>query len=381
MEQIEHIYVHIPFCSGKCAYCSFYSVSYNKAQADNFLQALQTEVGATASQYAIRPKTIYIGGGTPSLLDAPQLKRFLKLLRTSFDLGDLTEFSIEANPGTLPPEKLAVLAKSGVNRISIGAQSMDDAVLSLMARRHTATDTRRTIEEVRAAGFDNIGLDLIACLPGVDSAKWKQTLEETIALEPRHLSVYALSADPGSALHAMQQRQQWQPTGTEQEQAAIASAVSSLTAAGYRRYEISNYAHPGYHCRHNTAVWEGADYIGFGPAASSRIGLKRRTNTPELASYCSFPGKRPTPPRDEETVSPETDAAERFIFTFRLGSGVNPAAFAEQHGSAAQRLLPGWLGELASLADEGLVTQIDTTWALTREGINFADTVAERLLP
>ena len=159
-------------------------------------------------------------------------------------------------------------------------------------------------------------------------------------------------------------------------------AESQLTEAGYDRYEISNYAHPGHHCRHNTAVWEGGDYIGFGPAAASRIGLERRTNQPDLAQYTSFPSQHPTPPRTEETISPRTDVTERFIFAFRLRAGVDPEVFVRRYGPTAERLLPTWLDHLATLEQEGLVTQRrDAIWALTQKGIDFADTVAERLLP
>ncbi len=381
MEQIEHIYVHIPFCSGKCVYCSFYSESYDGETADRFLAALKQEIEVAVSQYVIRPKTVYIGGGTPSLLAPAQLRGLLEIFDDSCSLADVAEYSIEANPGTLPPEKMAILAEHGVNRISIGAQSMDDGVLSRMARRHSASETRRTVEALRAADFDNIGLDLIACLPGVDGPMWTRTVEEAIALAPQHISVYALSVECGSLLYEMQQKRQWQPIGTEEERTAIAVAESQLTDAGYDRYEISNYAQTGYNCQHNTAVWEGKDYIGFGPAASSRIGLERRTNRPDLEQYTLFPARHPTPPRTEETISPRTDAIERFIFTFRLRTGVDPEAFANRYGAAAKRTLPAWLDQLAALENEGLVARHGNTWALTHKGINFADTVAERLLP
>jgi len=381
MEHIEHIYVHIPFCSGKCVYCSFYSEPYNEMEANRFLTALRREIEVAASQYVIRPRTVYIGGGTPSLLASAQLRCLLEILGNSFDLADTTEYSVEANPGTLSPEKMEILAEHGVNRISIGAQSMDDGVLSRMSRRHSASETRDTVEALRAAGFDSIGLDLIACLPGVDDPMWKHTVEEAIALAPQHLSVYALSVECGSLLYEMQQKRQWQPIGTEEERTAIAVAESQLTDAGYDRYEISNYAQADCECRHNTAVWEGADYIGFGPAASSRIGLERRTNQPDLELYSLFPARHPTPPRTEETISPRTDAIERFIFTFRLRTGVDPEAFANRYGAAAKRLLPAWLDQLTALENEGLVARHDNTWALTRKGIDFADTVAERLLP
>ncbi len=381
MEPIRHVYIHIPFCSGKCVYCSFYSTLYDETDGERFLNALEREIGLSTSQYMIRPKTIYIGGGTPSLLPPPQLKRLLRLLATALDLTSLTEWSIEANPGTLSQEKIELLAHYGVNRVSIGAQSMDNDVLSEMARRHSALDTCRTVDRLRDVGFENIGLDLIACLPGVDGAAWQDTLEGVIALSPRHLSIYTLTADIGSKLHTMQQRRQWEPASAEEEQAAIATGESNLSTAGYHRYEISNYAQPGYECAHNTAVWEGADYIGFGPAAASRVQCLRWTNTPDLTAYSSAAANGGKPPRTMEEVSPETDAIERFMFTFRLCDGVDPEAFARRQSPVAQKFLPMWLNQLAALEDDGLIARNDTVWALTPIGRNFADSVAERFLP
>jgi len=340
MDPIRHVYIHVPFCSGKCIYCNFYSVPYESTQAVPFLAALEHELRTATAEENIQPESIYIGGGTPTQLSHSQLEALLQLLATALDLSDLTEYSIEANPGSLDTAKAGLLQRCGITRVSVGAQSMDDDVLTQIDRRHSVSDTHRTVGLLKDAGLHNIGLDLIACLPGVDATTWGRTLDQALALSPLHLSVYALSTEPGSRLHALHERQQWSPADTEEEQEALSVAHARLTEAGYRHYEVSNFARPGHACRHNTAVWRGADYIGFGPAASSRVRCKRWTNQPDLDAYCDHGRARTGPPRREETLSPEIDAVERFMFTFRLYDGIDPNVFANQCGSAALALLP-----------------------------------------
>lgn len=377
MSTVRHIYLHVPFCSGKCSYCSFYSTPYDKNSIENYLDAIQREIKSTAARYNIQAETIYFGGGTPSLLPGNLLKKLLKSVSDNIGTDKLTEWTLEGNPGTITPEKADILREYGINRISLGAQSMNDSILALAERRHTAEDTKQTVRLLQSAGFDNIGLDLIACLPGATKKIWQQTLDEIIELNPQHISVYALSIEPGSKLYAKRKPKQKESAAACKEQTALAHAESKLEEAAFNHYEVSNYARKGFRCRHNTAVWLGADYIGFGPAAASRIGLERRTNTPDLTQYC----KLQPPPADRETLSPKTDAAERFMFCFRLYDGIKPTAFAEEHGLTAKQLLPFWLKQLGVLGKQGLVSNNNNNWSLTSKGRDFADTVAEKLLP
>ena len=381
MTEVRHIYVHVPFCSGKCVYCNFYSELYAERAADNYLNALQKELATASSVHALCPETIYLGGGTPSLLPPRQLQRLLQILHQYLNLESVVEWTLEGNPGTLSPEKIALIREEGVNRVSLGAQSMDDKTLSDIGRRHTALQTGDTVKQLRSAGIENIGLDLIACLPGVDEATWHQTLTEIIEIAPPHLSVYALSVEPGSLLYSRWQRQATLLASSEAEQAALAAAETALARAGYDRYEISNYSQVGHRCLHNVAVWSGADYIGFGPSAASRIGSQRRTNDAALSKYCEAMSASGAPPGCTETLTAETDAIERFMFTFRLLEGVSAEGFARKHGPAALKLLPSWREKLTSLKTAGLVQQAEDHWALTPHGRLFADTVAEYLLP
>jgi oxygen-independent coproporphyrinogen-3 oxidase len=377
MTTIKHIYIHIPFCSGKCSYCNFYSRLYDSESIERYLASLTREIKDAVAKHNIMPQTIYIGGGTPSILTAPQLKKLLQIVSSSFNTEQLAEWTLEGNPGTITTEKAELMQSFGVSRISMGAQSIDDAILAKIQRRHTAAETKQTVKVLRQSGFRNIGLDLIACLPGVNDNTWHKTLDETIALKPQHISVYALSLEPGSQLHRIHKAGSWTRATFEQEQTALTAAETKLTAAGYNHYEVSNFAKDNFDCRHNSAVWQGADYIGFGPAAASRINLERRTNTADLQQYCDAPAT----PAETEILSPQTDAAERFIFTFRLYRGINPNTFAAQHGSSAEKLLPFWLNQLEHLKTENLISENNGSYSLTKTGRNFADTIAASLLP
>lgn len=376
----NNLYVHVPFCSGKCTYCGFYSEPFDEHRADRFLDALEREITLATALQRPAPETLYIGGGTPSLLSTPQWRRLCDLLHRRFDLRALSEWTVEANPGTVSGSTADVWLESGVSRISLGAQSMCDDTLARIRRRHNAAQTVETLQSLRQAGFRRLGLDLIACLPGVEMAEWLATLETVVNLRTEHVSVYACSMEPGSLLDLQHRQGDYTPADEHDEQKALEAASSLLDSHGYDHYEISNYAMPGERCRYNLNVWKGEDYRGFGPAAASRSGLERWTNHPDLATYCaSWTGG--SPPRSAEILSPGSDAAERLLFHFRLSDAVNLERFAEQYGTAAQHLLPFWQAQLGQLASHGLVACEDGCWRRTPQGARLADTIAEALLP
>jgi oxygen-independent coproporphyrinogen-3 oxidase len=239
------------------------------------------------------------------------------------------------------------------------------------------------MRDARAAGFDNVGLDLIAGLPGLDAARWRETLERACALKPRHLSVYALSVDPGSALEGAVAEGRVSRPGDEAVMDALALAESLLTEAGFERYELSNYAQPGYACRHNLACWRGEDYLGVGPSAASRIGLRRWTHAADLAVYERALAEGCAPPGIRETLTPEDDASERFTTGLRLREGVSPREFAVRYAAAAPRVT-AWERALAGLERHGL-TRADAAgpyprWRLTARGCEVADAVMRELL-
>jgi len=372
-----NLYFHIPFCTGKCAYCAFYSARYEPGPANTFLAALDREMRGSEHLPAAA-ETIYIGGGTPSTLSLAQWQKLTDLVRRHVDLSACREWTIEANPGTVSTALATHWLESGVTRISLGVQSMHDATLERIGRRHNAAQAADTVALLRDSGFARIGLDLIAGLPGVSPAEWENTLRRTLALAPDHVSVYACSVEPGSRLHRLQPGGGFRPADEAAMAAALEAADALLGHAGFEHYETSNYARTGQRCLHNVNIWQGADYIGFGPSAASRAGLRRWTNTADLDAYGAATG---IPPRERETLTPETDATERLIFRFRLSDPVSLDDFAHRQGPVATQLLPYWHTQLASLASDGLLTREGNTWRTTLHGARLADTIAEALLP
>lgn len=376
----RHLYCHVPFCSGKCAYCGFYSVPYDPFMADRFLFALEREVRLRLDTgTGDGCETVYIGGGTPSVLSASQWHRFVEILSPL--LGHrLREWTIEANPGTLSPDAIASLGAAGVNRISLGVQSLDDRVLAAMQRRHGAADVPATLAAIRGAGITNVGLDLIAGLPGVDAAGWRHSLDRVVALAPEHVSVYALGVEPETRLkRQVDSGAVALPPATE-VMTALETAEQILGADGYDRYEISNYARPGRQCFHNLACWRGDDYLGLGPAASSRLHSDRWTNAPDLDAYCAALESEAYPPCDHERVDEHTDVLERILFQFRLAEGVPVESWLCDHGAVGEKLWLAWQPELARLQEEGCLVTRDDRWYATPRGREVLDAVLARLM-
>ena len=359
------LYVHVPFCDGKCAYCAFYSVRYEPALADRYLAGLALELDEFKP---LAPETIYIGGGTPSVLSARQLEALCRLLRARVATRRLVEWTIEINPGSVDAEKAAVLAAAGVNRVSLGAQSFDDRILKTLGRRHAAADTVKAVTILRAAGIENIGLDLIACVPGCTRALWRKTLRQAVALAPKHVSVYALTNEEGTRLNRTIGQGKMALLSEEAQLAMLDLAETELIQAGFGRYEISNYAQSGFECRHNVACWRGAEYIGLGPAAASHVALKRWTNRPRVSAYLAALEAGRTPPRDVEVLTPALKRQERVIFGLRMAEGI------------AVSMAPEYKSALDTLRADGLVDLRAGRWRLTARGRNLADYAAVELM-
>lgn len=276
--------MHIPFCPKVCPYCSFYKEASDRHKTRAFLDAVLAELdnqvarlAAEAGGRALRPRTIFFGGGTPSALSTSQLEYLLGGLRSRLDLSALEEWTLEMNPATVSLEKAQTLRALGVNRISMGVQSWEPALLLTLGRVHTAGQAERSYEILREAGFANVNLDLIFGIPGQTRAQWLASLEKTVALGPEHISAYNLTYEEDTDYFRRF------VTG-EFTQDADADAdlfeltADTLAAAGFEPYEISNFARPGRECAHNLAYWLGADYLGLGPSAFSTIGTDRWAN-------------------------------------------------------------------------------------------------------
>lgn len=375
-----HVYIHVPFCSGKCSYCAFYSLPADAVAISRYQAALAVELELRiGGRPTPQVETLYCGGGTPSILGIADWRALATTLHRLLDLTVLREWTVEANPGTLPPAKMRVLREAGVTRISLGVQVLDDQALRLLGRRHTVSDVPRTADAVRSAGIRSLGIDLIAALPGVSESVWERTLRQVLALRPDHVSVYALSLERGTRLRRAVQAGEVEVPNEQAQIRALRCAEGMLVEAGLARYEISNFARPGRECLHNLTFWRGGDYIGFGPAAASRCGLRRWTNQPKLDAYATALQQGRLPPRGAERLEPDKDFAERFAFAFRLAEGVDPWKLAEQLGFPPVGMDERLAG-LDELRRAGLLRRRGALWLATARGLDLADTIAAAII-
>lgn len=381
---IEGLYVHVPFCDGKCHYCAFYSVPYHPSLGDAWLEALGLELALAERAFGpLQPRTLFLGGGTPTVLSPDVLLRLLNLLRTRGGgaAAQVEEWTVEANPGSLDEGRLAMMREHGVNRISLGVQALDDDVLRRLGRRHGVADVAASVAEIRRAGFTNWSLDLIACIPGVGMEEWTRTVEQACRWEPAHVSVYALTAEESSRLWEETRSGRIALLSDEAQLEHLEAAEAILAGAGLRRYEISNYARPGLECRHNLACWQGRNYLGLGCAAASRVGHRRWSNRADLDAYMKALAAGQAPPREDEELSPVTDAAERIVFGLRLMEGIDVDAILAATGAGGTEQAGVWLETMSRLESEGLVRREGGRWRLTCQGTRLADHVAVELMP
>lgn len=352
-----NLYVHFPFCRSKCAYCALYS-AVGRSEAER--QDYSVLIGRRIAELAEVPRTVYFGGGSPGFCPMPPLP-------DAWRETPPEEFTVELNPRDVTDAKLAELHAAGVNRISMGVQSFDDDALRAMGRGHTAADAEAAFRRIRAAGFTNAGIDLIAGWPGTTDDSWRQTLGRAVALGLDHCSVYTLIREPKTLLDLRVKQGQVTLPSDDDALRQIDLARAALAAAGLERYEISNYAKPGRECRHNLAVWHGEDYLGLGPGAHARVGRERW----EEDGACA--------PR-RELLSPVDDAVERAVFALRLPrEGLDLAATAARWPVLGDRLA-AWRQTLDDLVAPGIVEQrCADRYALTPRGLEVCDAVIAEL--
>ncbi len=363
-DRIRHLYVHIPFCPKICPYCSFYKETSDRNKTQQFLDAVLTELDTRQRELCLRPETIFFGGGTPSALSTTQLEYLLTGMRSRLDLQGLREWTLEMNPATVSREKATLLRDLGVNRISMGVQSWDEALLEVLGRVHTGAQAERSYEILRAAGFDNVNLDLMFAVPTQTRPQWETTLRKTMELGPEHISAYCLTFEEDTAF--FQRFAKGELTQDEDWDADLfETTMDTLGHAGYAQYEISNYARPGRECRHNLAYWLGADYLGLGPSAFSTVGLRRWQNIADTAGYCGSILDCRSAEGFRETLSEQTRVAERIAFGLRTDRGV------------ARSLIAPWKSKVDEFEEEGFLRAQGDRVYLTRRGRLLADSVAE----
>jgi oxygen-independent coproporphyrinogen-3 oxidase len=371
------IYVHFPFCVRKCTYCDFNSRPPEVGEPDRYLRALLAELSATPPASAA---TVYFGGGTPTLYPAEDLARVLEALTAHFPLTPDAEVTVEANPGTVTADSLGALRDAGFNRLSLGVQSLDDAELALLGRIHTAADARRAVRDARAAGFENLSVDLIRGLPGQSLSAWKRNLREAVALGPDHISAYGLSLEHGTPLAAQVAAGELPEPLPDPEWVGV--TVEVLEAAGYARYEVSNYARAGRACRHNLVYWRNLPYLGLGAGAwgyeVGERGAVRHRNQPDVARYCAaaLEGAALVCERDAQDL--RWAAAEALMVGLRLAEGVNCEEVLRRYGLDV-RAAHGKL--IARLVEAGLMLDDGGRLRLTFQGLLVQNAVAARFLP
>jgi putative oxygen-independent coproporphyrinogen III oxidase len=316
------LYVHVPFCQTKCPYCDFFSVTWPEL-IPAYLEALEIEASLYKDSFTSFD-TLYLGGGTPSWLDASQLTALLALVQRHFHFQADNEFTIEANPDDVTAAKLQVFRDLGVNRLSLGVQSLNEAELRFLGRRHTAAQARRALELARDAGFQNLSADLMYGLPGQRQETWLKTLKEVLGFGPEHLSCYQLTLAPDTPLGRRVARGQLSPPGEEAERAFFLLTAQFLAEHGYLQYEVSNFAREERHyCRHNLKYWRHAPYLGLGPGAHSFDGRRRWWNFSSVEQYGSSLEAGLAPRAGEETLTPSQLRLEALYLGFRTREGVS----------------------------------------------------------
>jgi len=382
------IYIHIPFCQRKCPYCDFNTYAGRESQYEDFVQALVKDIWQTGDDLGNpQVRTVFLGGGTPTVLHPRHMYLIFEALYSGFDLLPDAEITSEANPGTVDASRFETLWMLGVDRLSMGVQSFDDAELRFLGRIHTAAEARAAFDLARRAGFENINLDLMFGLPGQSIATWRRTLQTAIDLQPEHLSLYSLTVEPGTPLAAWVAEGRVQPPDPDLAADMYDIARAELARAGFEHYEISNWARgplsadliPRFAARHNLVYWRNEPYLGFGPGAHSWFGGVRRAVIPTVKEYIRRV-KQDIPYWDmEEPIDKALEMGETMMLGLRLiRAGVARARFRERFGVDVTDV---WPEELADLTSRGLIELTPERVRLTPRAVLIANDVFAAFLP
>lgn len=368
------IYIHIPFCASKCHYCDFNSYALGQAKTEPYVRAVLTEIKRTADTVppGTRFDTVFFGGGTPTMCSASQLVRILDALRTYYDLAPDAEITSEGNPGTVTVEQLAEMREGGFNRVSFGVQAFDDALLRSIGRVHTCAQAEEAVAMARAAGFESINADLMFGLPGQTLPAFRDTLARAFDLNVPHLSIYGLIVEEHTAFGRWHEEGKLHLPGEDVERAMYDLTMETAAAHGYEQYEISNFARPGFRCRHNQVYWRNEPYLGFGAGAVAYWNDVRRTN-------CLLPGEYVRRMREgqplaveEETLTPQEALGESLMLGLRMTDGIDLQILQQRF-----HLDPNVLHarHIRRMTDLGLLELQGTRLRLTPAGLPLANEV------
>jgi len=370
---LRSLYLHLPFCRARCPYCDFNSRPGSAEERAQYLQALRAEVRTAAQQQGRPPvATVYLGGGTPTVYAPEELGDLLAEVRSAFAVTPDAEVTCEANPGTVDEPSLRVLRASGVNRLSLGVQSLCEQELRSLGRVHSAAEALAAIAAARAAGFTNLCADLMYGLSGQTVGDWLATLRAVVTLRPEHVSAYCLTIEEGTELARRVEAGLVTPLDEDTQAAQFGATHEVLGAAGYEHYEISNFALPGRRCRHNLTYWTGAEFVGLGAGAWSYVGGERWGNVRDVSEYVRRVATGEGPVAEREQLPPERAAAEAIMLGLRTADGVDLAEVAARFGVDAVHFGPA----AERLVRDGLLRRDGTHLAPTEAGMRLGTDVA-----
>ncbi len=369
------LYIHIPFCLQKCLYCDFASYPIEQGQVEQYMRGLGLEIDYYRATLAPEQKqiaTIFVGGGTPTCLMSGQLAGILEQVSRVFTIVTGAEITTEANPGTVTLASLRELKAAGFNRLSLGVQSTHRELLRVIGRIHDFDQARQAVHFARAAGFENLNLDLMFGLPTQTASRWRQSVSEIVNLQPDHVSCYSLQLEEGTPLTRAVDQGKLAACPEELELEMYRIVIEILGTAGYEHYEISNFARPGYRCRHNLLYWHKQEYLGLGPAAHSHLNQSRWGNVEDIDQYVSLlqAGQRPT--EEIQSLSEREQMEETVFLGLRLIQGVNLADFCQRFGIGMTEVFARQVRELEK---KGLVELVDGYLRLTGKGLPLANQV------
>lgn len=376
------LYIHIPFCVQKCKYCDFLSAPADDATKKRYVDALCKEItGYKEMTKEYELATIYFGGGTPSVLEVSLIEQILDTVKNSFAVDVAAEVTLEVNPGTASQDKLKRYKELGINRLSIGVQSAKEAELALLGRIHSFEEAKQTVLWAREAGFTNLSLDLMSALPGQSTEEYRENVEAILSLQPEHISSYSLIVEEGTPFYELYSEGKEKESDLPEEEAdreMYAYTKARLKEAGYERYEISNYARPGYESRHNSSYWIGTEYLGVGLGASSLFTNARYHNETDLNCYMEEAEAGKDVRREIERLVLEEQMEEFMILGLRRMCGVSRLEFQNRFGKPIETV---YGSALKKLERQGLLALEGDTIALTETGIDVSNSVFVEFIP
>ena len=372
--QARGLYVHVPFCFHKCHYCDFYSFVDREGRTGEYLAQVAADVGWTLDRVEGEIETVFVGGGTPTLLSADELRAFTAEIRR-FPLARDVEWTVEANPETIDAEKARVLAAAGVNRVSIGAQSFDPKHLKTLERWHDPANVARAAGYLRDAGIANFNLDLIFGIPGQTLAEWRADLARALEIGPEHLSCYGLTYEPNTAMTKRLERGEFEPCDDGVEAEMYEVTRDTLAAAGFAQYEVSNYARAGRECRHNLVYWRNEPWWAIGPSASGYIGGHRYKVVPRLGDWLARGAEASAPVVDHEAPDEARNTSEALMLGLRLSEGISTAL-----ERRAVELEPARAAVLTGALADGLLERVGDRLRFTRRGMMLANETLSKLV-